>query len=542
MRLRLPRVRLSWSSLASIRAQLLGAAGFAVLATLGLGAFAAVTVTSLNGLVRATYDRALMASTFAQSAQANFVRADRALRQGLAARDVGELDRQVAVVDKALRAFLGDLGVVEERALSARASRVAADIRRDVEAWEPKRKAALDAARQHPGTRPAATASSDEISARIETNLEALGDEATEAGFNFREVAEATGQRALAVTYAGMAIAAALCLIAFWALARRIVRPILTLVDHLTALAGGDLSGRIMTKRRDEVGQVARAYNTVAQQIGEMVGGIATTASGLSDQARQLSGAIEELRAGARNQAVVLQTTTRSLDTMTAMVGATGEHTGEARKVAAESRATAERDGAVVRSATDAMRAITTSSTRIGDILSTINEIAFQTNLLALNAAVEAARAGDQGRGFAVVAAEVRSLAQRCVVASKEIKALIEDSLGKVEAGATLVNRSGDTLEEIVAAVQRVHHLIDEVAASSSAQSKAIQEVTRSVHEIERITDATLAEADRLGVTGATLAAQARDLEARARRFRVETGEPPPRSLAASTVGGMLPV
>jgi methyl-accepting chemotaxis protein len=540
------RVHVTRATLLSLRAQLLGAAGLAVLATLGLGAYGAMTVGSLNALVRSTYDQALMASTFAQSAQANFVRSDRAFRRALVAPDVAELDKQATLAGKALRASLDDLRVVEDRTLSAKATEVAAAIRRDVEAWEPRRQVALEEARQRLATgRPVSVLAADSLAARIESSLEALSDQATEAGFNFREAAAATGRLALRVTYIGMAVATIVCLGAFWMLARRIVRPILGVVDRLNALAAGDLTGRMADDRRDEIGQVARAYNSVAAQFGDIVRGIVTTASGLSGQAQQLSNAIEGLRAGARDQATAIEATGRSLDDMTASVRTNRDHTGQARQVAAESKTNAERDSAIVRSAMDAMAAITASSKRIGDILSTINEIAFQTNLLALNAAVEAARAGDHGRGFAVVASEVRSLAQRCVAASKEIKELIDTSLGTVETGAELVNRSGQTLEQIVSAVQRVNDLIGEVAASADTQTTGLTAVERSVREIERITGVTVQEADQLGVTAHALAEQAVELEERTRHFRLDSvamapdhEEAPPAGFTSSSRPG----
>src|SRR5262245_53704843 len=120
------RVRVTRATLLSLRVQLLGAAGLAVLATLGLGAYGAMTVGSLNSVVRSTYDQALMASTFAQSAQANFVRSDRAFRRALVAPDVAELDKQKTVAAKALRASLDDLRVVEDRTLGAKATEIAA--------------------------------------------------------------------------------------------------------------------------------------------------------------------------------------------------------------------------------------------------------------------------------------------------------------------------------------------------------------------------------------------------------------------------------
>ena len=150
----------------------------------------------------------------------------------------------------------------------------------------------------------------------------------------------------------------------------------------------------------------------------------------------------------------------------------------------------AEKGGQVVGEAVTAMTEINQSSKKIADIITTIDEIAFQTNLLALNAAVEAARAGEQGRGFAVVAAEVRNLAQRSATAAKEIKGLIQDSVAKVEAGSELVNKSGETLKEIVGSVKRVTDIIAEIAAASQEQTTGIDQVNQAVTQMDQVTQA----------------------------------------------------
>jgi methyl-accepting chemotaxis protein len=170
----------------------------------------------------------------------------------------------------------------------------------------------------------------------------------------------------------------------------------------------------------------------------------------------------------------------------------------------------------------EAMAEINQSSKKIADIITTIDEIAFQTNLLALNAAVEAARAGEQGRGFAVVAAEVRNLAQRSATAAKEIKALIEDSVGKVESGSELVNKSGQTLSEIVTSVKRVTDIIGDIAAASQEQSSGIDQVNRAVTQMDHVVQSNAAQTEELSSTARSLRGQAQQLQVLVAKFKLK--------------------
>src|SRR5690606_8860262 len=158
------------------------------------------------------------------------------------------------------------------------------------------------------------------------------------------------------------------------------------------------------------------------------------------------------------------------------------------------------------------MNDITTSSRRIGDIISVIDGIAFQTNILALNAAVEAARAGEQGRGFAVVAGEVRTLAPRSAQAAKEIKSLIEARVEKVETGSALVNTAGSAMTEIVGEVKRVADLIGEISAATREQSTGIGHIGSAVAQLDQSTQQNAALVEQMAAAANTLNQQAHGL------------------------------
>ena len=331
---------------------------------------------------------------------------------------------------------------------------------------------------------------------------------------------------------------------------RTISRPLQEVISQLRDISQGegDLTKRLAARYRDEIGELAHWFNKFMDTLHGMIMRVDAMTVHVASASEQLTMASEQLSAGAQQQASSLEETAASLEEITGTVKQNADNARQANQLAMGSRDVAERGGQVVETAVAAMGEINKSSKKIAEIITTIDEIAFQTNLLALNAAVEAARAGEQGRGFAVVAAEVRNLAQRSATAAKEIKALIEDSVGKVESGSKLVTKSGQTLQEIVTSVKRVTDIIGQIAAGSQEQSGGIDQVNRAVTQMDQVVQASAAQTEELSSTAQSLTAQAEQLQALVGKFRLgrERGrgeEPGPQVMlkVASRIESWLP-
>ncbi len=296
------------------------------------------------------------------------------------------------------------------------------------------------------------------------------------------------------------------------ALAAETERKVALVLDAVNAVAAGRFDINIPNLGDDAVGQVASALRAAVASMKTALIEVRNVAGTVSTASEQLNGVSREISSGAQSQASSLEETASSLEEITSTVKQNTDNAQQARQLANGSRDVAERGGSVVQEAVVAMEEINQSSKRIADIITTIDEIAFQTNLLALNAAVEAARAGEQGRGFAVVAAEVRNLAQRSASAAREIKVLIQDSVEKVANGTNLVNKSGQTLSEIVTSVKRVTDIVAEIAAASKEQLVGIEQVNKAVAQMDRVTQANAAQTEEMSGTAGMLLTHAEQL------------------------------
>ncbi|ALU91872.1 methyl-accepting chemotaxis protein I [Herbaspirillum rubrisubalbicans M1] len=245
-------------------------------------------------------------------------------------------------------------------------------------------------------------------------------------------------------------------------------------------------------------------------------------AAGVATISAQIAAGNSDLSARTEDQASSLQETASAMEQLTATVKQNDGHARQANQLAHNASEIARQGGAIVDQVVDTMSAINTSSRKIVDIIGVIDGIAFQTNILALNAAVEAARAGEQGRGFAVVATEVRNLAQRSAAAAKEIKQLIDASVGNVDSGTRLVEQAGQTMEQIVASVQQVTDVMGEISAASHEQSLGIEEVNKAIALMDQVTQHNAALVEQASAAVATLQEQAVSLNQAVGVFQLE--------------------
>ncbi|MCU1016891.1 methyl-accepting chemotaxis protein [Stenotrophomonas geniculata] len=290
----------------------------------------------------------------------------------------------------------------------------------------------------------------------------------------------------------------------------------------LSAIAEGDLTARMQGDYKGVFARMRDDANTTVAQLTQIVGQIQASASSITLAAGEIASGNSDLSRRTEQQAANLEETAASMEELTSTVRQNAEHARQANQLAIGAQGVASQGGSVVGQVVNTMSAIEASSKKIAEIISVIDGIAFQTNILALNAAVEAARAGEQGRGFAVVASEVRTLAQRSAAAAKEIKGLIDDSVGKVAEGSSLVHQAGSTMGEIVASVQRVTDIMAEISAASQEQSAGIEQVNQTVVQMDETTQQNAALVEEATAAARAMEDQAGQLADAVAIFRLD--------------------
>ena len=316
-----------------------------------------------------------------------------------------------------------------------------------------------------------------------------------------------------------------------WWLTHGITRPLSEAVRVARAVADNDLTTNVEVHSRDETGQLMEALQHMNTSLAQVVGRVRAGTEGIATASNQIDAGNQDLSSRTEQQASSLEETAASMEELTSTVRQNADNARQANQLASSASQVAMQGGQVVANVVDTMSAINASSRKIADIIGVIDGIAFQTNILALNAAVEAARAGEQGRGFAVVASEVRSLAQRSAAAAKDIKTLIDNSVGKVDEGTQQVAEAGKTMDAIVDSVKRVTDIMAEIAAASQEQSSGIDQVHQAISQMDQVTQQNAALVEEAAAATGSLKAQAAQLSQAVSVFRI-TGQPALRAAA----------
>ncbi|MBC7860215.1 MAG: HAMP domain-containing protein, partial [Burkholderiaceae bacterium] len=293
------------------------------------------------------------------------------------------------------------------------------------------------------------------------------------------------------------------------------------------AVAAGDLSQTLHVDSQDEMGQLTAALKAMNTSLVKIVGDVRGGTDTIATAAGQIAAGNLDLSSRTEMQASSLEETASSMEELTSTVKQNADNARQANVLAESASQVASKGGAVVLQVVDTMGSISESSRKIVDIIGVIDGIAFQTNILALNAAVEAARAGEQGRGFAVVATEVRNLAQRSAAAAHEIKALIGDSVEKVETGSKLVNQAGSTMEEIVASIRRVTDIMGEITSASVEQEAGIGQINQAIAEMDSVTQQNAALVEQAAAAAGSLHDQAETLTQLVSVFKLDSSAGP---------------
>ena len=330
------------------------------------------------------------------------------------------------------------------------------------------------------------------------------------------------GDRLAVVSIVLCAVILVVAVLFAWTITRSITRPLDEAVTVARRVASGDLSSRIEVQGRDEAAELLEALRDMNQGLGGIVTQIRTGAESIAVGAGQVAAGNQELSSRTEEHASSLEETASTLEEFTTTVRQNAEHAKQASELAGTASSTAERGGEVVGKVVTTMKEVSESSKRISDIIAVIDGISFQTNILALNAAVEAARAGEQGRGFAVVAAEVRSLAQRSAASAKEIRGLIENSVGRIEAGARLVEQAGRTMDELVGSVRKVAAIMTDIASASHEQSSGIDQINKAITQMDNVVQMNASVVEQATAAATSMASQATGLARAVSQFRID--------------------
>jgi methyl-accepting chemotaxis protein len=335
---------------------------------------------------------------------------------------------------------------------------------------------------------------------RVMADINNIMQQMNEANFDARVNAEAKGDLLLLKNNMNASMSSM----------ENIIKAIVSVVG---AQALGDLTKELPSGMfKGQLHDLKNAINFSSAKVKESVTQAIDASSIVNEAATQVAQGANDLSSRVQQQAAALEQTSATMNEMSSAVQA---NTSSAQRVAELAHQVQNQAGAgvnVMQQTIDAMQSIKESSSKISDIVTIIDGIAFQTNLLALNAAVEAARAGEHGRGFAVVAGEVRALAQKSADAAKDIKHLITDSVSRIEAGTQLADKSGEMLSGITGSIEQVANMIEQIASASGEQAEGIHQVNLAILDIDRMTQENAALVEETHAASESLTSEANHL------------------------------
>jgi methyl-accepting chemotaxis protein len=382
---------------------------------------------------------------------------------------------------------------------------------------------ALDMASVDAATGKQMMQSADEMFQRLRKDLASWSASEVQASAAAYDKAEASRRKAL--LNGALLLAAAMIAgigASLW-LAGVITRPIGLATAVAQKLASGNLVQVHRPRGDDEVAVLLGALATTSENLSGLVTRIQHAAGEVSAASGEIEKSNADLSARTEGTSAALQQTAASMDEMAATISNSAASAESAAAAAVRADELAQDSGRQIVTMVSRMGAITSASQRIAEITSVIDGIAFQTNILALNAAVEAARAGEQGRGFAVVASEVRSLAQRCSQASKEIGELINTSSTTVQDGAVLIGQMGDKTQTLVAAISDLSASLKEISCAAQEQNAGVKQVTQAIADIDRNTQRNASLVEHAASTAKSLTHQTATLRDAVRAFELAT-------------------
>ncbi|HBO3042312.1 TPA: methyl-accepting chemotaxis protein CtpH [Pseudomonas aeruginosa] len=426
---------------------------------------------------------------------------------------------QFEAQERAVQDILGRLGSVAEGELKDRVERLREEHRRLGTAYRQGRQRFLEAGADPIAGDQAVTG----IDRATTAQMQALRDELHQASDLRSSAISAEARRTMllgSLVLIGASLAVAL--LSLWLVNRNLVRPVQRLIEHIAQLSHGDFGERIEIRRKDELGKLALAANTLRDFLVDIFDRLRRSTRDLDSASGSLNAIASLMAAGTREQFSRTDQVATAMQEMSATAQEVARYAGDAARAADEAaRAADEADDSAQRGedvmeetirsigemrkeidhTVEVIRRLESDSGRIGKVLDVIRGIAEQTNLLALNAAIEAARAGDAGRGFAVVADEVRTLAQRTAESIAEIHQIIdtvqngavnaaraiESGQSRSEAGAEQVANAGAMLRQITAAVESIRDMNRQIATAAEEQTAVAEDISRNLTEIASI-------------------------------------------------------